>query len=219
MEQPSRLEKLKNYGKKAKDGITQHLVDSTGMSAEFSPIFAAFETGIVGMSDDISINARLIATGLVYGGMGSILSKGRDGWRKMFNVSDSTKERVQAFHDTAYLAAFNVVASPLLYYASGSRDLEEIAFGTACSIGIGSANGTPLGYAIDTFRDLTGIKECERPSYPNFIKRQSSKVKKTIAAGLVAASIGLTVGVYGLTDDTPTYEESSSIEQVIESPN
>jgi len=203
---------------KAKDSLTYHLVDSTALSAESTPIFAAFETGIAGMSDDVSINARLIATGLGYAGVGTALSKGRDLWRKAFNVGDTTKERIQILHDTAYLAAFNLVAAPAIYYASGSRDLEEIAIGTACSIAFGSANGSPVGYAIDTFRDLTGLKECERPSYPNFLKKQSSKVKKLIAAGLVAGTLGLTAGIYGLThNEKPTsYNAPQSIEQTIQ---
>ena len=139
--------------RKVRDGLEYHLIDSTALLAESTPIFAAFETGIAGMADDVSINARLIAMGLAYGGVGTALAKGRDLWRGKFKVSNITRERVQMLHDTAYLAAFNLFASPAIYYASGSRDLKEIAIGTACSIAFGSANGGPLGYSIDTFRD------------------------------------------------------------------
>ncbi len=207
-----------NMFEKVKDNFTYHLVDSTALLAESIPIFAAFETGIAGMSNDVSINAKLIVAGLTYAGLGTALAKGRDWWRKTFKVGDTTTEIVQLLHDTAYMASFNLFASPTIYYASGSRDLEEIAIGTACSITLGSVNGGLLGYAIDTFRDLTGLKECERPSYPNFLKKQSPKVKKMIATGLVAGALGLTVGIYGLTQDEKpvTYNAPQSIEQTVQ---
>ena len=216
--QDNARENKRNIVRRVKDSLSYHLVDSTALLAESTPIFAAFETGIAGMSDDISINARLIAAGLAYAGVGTALAKGRDLWRKVFKVSDTTKERVQMLHDTAYLAAFNLVTAPAIYYASGSRDLEEITIGTSLGIAFGSANGSPLGYAIDTFRDLTGLKECERPSYPNLLKRQSSKIKKLIATGLVAGTLGVTAGIYGLThDEEPTsYNSPQSIEQTIQ---
>src|SRR3989344_5121862 len=110
--QDNARENKRNIVRRVKDSLTYHLVDSTALLAESTPIFAAFETGIAGMSDDISINARLIATGLAYAGVGTALAKGRDLWRKAFKVSDTTKERVQMLHDTAYLAAFNLVTAP-----------------------------------------------------------------------------------------------------------
>jgi len=217
--QDNARENKRNIVRRVKDSLTYHLVDSTALLAESTPIFAAFETGIAGMSDDISINARLIAAGLAYAGVGTALAKGRDLWRKVFKVSDTTKERVQMLHDTAYLAAFNLVAAPTIYYASGSRDLEEITIGTSLGIAFGSANGSPLGYAIDTFRDLTGLKECERPSYPNLLKRQSSKTKKGLVALLVAGAIAATAGIYALNpnkSEAPNYQQPTAIEQVIE---
>ena len=66
---------------------------------------------------------------------------------------------------------------------------------------------------------MTGLKECERPSYPNFLKRQSSKVKKAIAVGLVAGAMGLTAGIYRLTSDEKpiNYDSPQSIEQTVQS--
>ena len=69
--------------KRIKKELKAHLVDSTALLAESTPVFAAFETGIAGMSDEISLNARLLATGLTYfGGMGYAYAKGRDIYRK-----------------------------------------------------------------------------------------------------------------------------------------
>ena len=210
------MRKIVNY-------LKNHVIDSTAVVIESTPIFSAFEVGMAGMSDDVSINARLIGAAITYGGICSVLTKGRDAWRKLFKVSDTTKERIQMFHDTAYLAAFNLVAAPTIYYASGSRALKEIAIGTACSIAFGSINGTPLGYAIDTFRDLTGIKECERSSYPKLLKRQDTRTKKSLAALLTAGTIVLTAGIYSLTpncqDTQPTTQEVKTVSPIEEMVN
>ena len=202
---------------KLKDKLKYHLVDSTAILAESTPIFAAYETLLVGMSDDISLNARVIAGGLGYLGLSTALSKGRDLWRKKFGIGNETKEKIQMIHDTLYLGAFNLVAGPLIYLAAGSSDLKEIAAATGLAVLIGGINGAPLGYAIDLGRDLTGLRNCERPSYPESLKRMGSKTKMGLAALLTAGTIALTAGIYSL---TPEQQESQintpSIEQVVE---
>ncbi len=187
-------EKVKRYASPEK--LKYHLSDSTAMIAEATPVFAAFETGIAGMADGASLNARVIGAILCYAGMGSAYGKGRDAWRKLFKVTDNTKERIQYAHDIAYTAVFNIAVGPVIYLISGVRNIEEIIIGTACAAVFGAVNGGPLGYAVDAFRDLSGTKPCERKSYPNAIRKQSSKVKKGIIAGVVAAMIGLTAMVY-----------------------
>jgi len=216
------METTKNRSivRKVKDNLTYHLVDSTALLAESTPIFAAFETGLAGMSDEISMNARLFATGLTYlGGMGIAYSKGRDFYRKNFKITDKTRERVQSLNDAAYTGLFNLAVAPAIYLASGARDPKEIAIGTASAIALGLVNGAPMGYAVDVFRDLTGLKDCERPSYPNLLKRQSSKTKKGLVALLVAGAIAATAGIYALNpnkSEAPNYQQPTAIEQVIE---
>lgn len=187
-------EKVKCYATPEK--LKYHLSDSTAMIAEATPVFAAFETGIAGMSDGASLNARIIGTLFFYGGMGLAYGKGRDAWRKLFKITDKTKEKVQYAHDIAYTSAFNIAVGPVIYLISGVRNIEEIVIGTACAAVFGAINGGPLGYAVDAFRDLSGVKPCERTSYPDMIRKQSSKVKKGIIAGAVATMIGLTAMVY-----------------------
>jgi hypothetical protein len=187
------------------DNLKYHLVDSTAMLAESTPAFAAFETRIAGMSDEVSINARMLAAGLTYlGGMGWAYAKGRDLSRKLFKITETSRERIQSLHDAAYLGAFNLVVAPLIYVASGAKDAKEIAIGTASAIGFGLVNGAPMGYAVDMFRDLTGLKDCERPSYPSLLKRQNSKVKKGLAALLVGSAIALTAGIYSANPNKQT---------------
>ena len=100
--------------------------------------------------------------------------------------------------------------------ASGARDAREITIGTAIAMGFGFVNGGPVGYAVDAFRDLTGLKDCKRPSYPDLLKRQNSKTKRGLATLLTAGAIALTAGIYAITpdrNDKPAHYERPVIEQ------
>tara|TARA_Y100000310_G_scaffold68970_2_gene64313 strand:+ start:20024 stop:20596 length:573 start_codon:yes stop_codon:yes gene_type:complete len=178
------------------DNLKYYVVDSTALLTETFPVFAAWEVGVVGMSNDVSINAKMVATGLVFGGSGWAMGKGRDLWRRSFNIVDSTKEKVQAAHDFLYQVAFNSVFLPPFYYASGERDLETLAIASGTGVAVAATNGLALGPFMDMYRDLTGLKECERSIYPRFIKNQSPITKKAIATGLVAGSVGLMGLIY-----------------------
>jgi len=74
---------------------------------------------------------------------------------------------------------------------------------------LGLATGPVMGYSIDVARDLTGLKESNRKSYPNIVKRQKSYVKKCLAGLLAAGSILAMAGIYGLTKGqySPTSEK------------
>lgn len=182
--------------KKIAQNTKYNAVTNTAMCAESTPVYAAFETGVAGMTDAVSLNARLIVLGAGYCGAAWVYGQGRSMWRKAFKITDQTREAKQHLHDAMYAVSFNAVTAPLLYLISGETDIKKIALATASASAICLINGGPLGYAIDVFNDLAGVRECERKSYPQVIKKQSPKVKKAIAAGIVAASIGLTALVY-----------------------
>lgn len=185
----SKVEKIRNT-------LALHFVDSTAILAESTPVLAFFETRIAGMSNQVSINARVLAAGLTYfAGTGYIYARGRDLSKRVFGVTDQTRERLQAIHDAAYLGAFNLVIAPLIYLASGARDIREIAVGTAAAIAFGLVNGGPMGYAVDVFRDLTGLKECRRLSY-RVLKKQDARIKRALPALFVGAAIVVTAGIY-----------------------
>ncbi|MHA1989108.1 MAG: L-alanine exporter AlaE [Promethearchaeota archaeon] len=196
--------------------MKHHLVDGTALLAESTPVFAAFEVGLAGMSDEVSLNARLFAAGLTYfGGMGYAYAKGRDLYRRFLHITDKTKERKQTINDAIYTGLFNLIVAPIIYVASGARDIKEIAIGTASAVAFGAVNGIPMGYSVDTFRDLTGLKECDRPSYPKLLKKQNSKVKKGLATLLVGTSVALTAGIYGLTPDEENEINQEPVKEVI----
>ncbi len=200
-------------------GLRNHIVDTTALLTASNPIYSTFETCVAGMSDGVSMNARLIASGISYLGMGFIFVKGRDVSRKAFKINDKTKETIQQTHDIIYTVGMNLIFAPPIYFASGEIDIKKIVIGTGTAMAFSAVTGGPMGYAVDAFRDLTGIKESER--VPKLIRKQKPLIKKGLAALLVGTSIAAMAGIYSLTSDrneTSNYEQPTGIEQVMGEP-
>jgi hypothetical protein len=202
---------------KTPNWLKYHVADSISLLTVTNPIYSAFEVGVAGMSDEVSIKARTAATVLsLFFGMGWAFGKGRNIWRKGFNITDRTKERVQMKHDILYSGAFNFVVAPIIYLASGVNDVKQLAIGTGTSVAFGMFQGPLMGYAVGVGRDLAGLEPCERKTYPDLIRRQNPKVKKGIAAGLAAASIGLMSLIYSATpndnlNDAPQQNQTERV--------
>lgn len=188
------MAEVKRVRDRIKAGIKTHLVDSTALSIVSNPVFSAFETMVAGMSNENSIHARMVGTGLTYAGMGRLFTKGMDLSRKLFKIKSETPERIKQLHDAAYATAYNIVISPAFYYVAGVRDFKQIAIGTAAAAGLALVAGGPMGYAVDAYRDLTCIKESER--LPSIIKNQGRTTKAGLAGLLAAASIGAMALIY-----------------------
>lgn len=179
---------------RVKNTLQYHVIDSTALLTESTPAFAAYETFIAGMSTEVSMNTRLLVALSTYAGLGYVFGKGRDISKNFFRVTDKTSERFQQLHDALYTVAFNLALSPAFYLAAGETDAKKVAIGTACAMGLGAINGGPMGYAVDAFRDLTGLKESER--VPELVRKQNSKLKKTLATILVGGAIALAAAIY-----------------------
>ncbi|MCH7568093.1 MAG: hypothetical protein IIA87_01610 [Nanoarchaeota archaeon] len=199
---------------KAPNWLKYNFVDSTALLSISTPISATLETFVVGMSDDVSLNARLINAGLAYAGFGGLIARGRDGLRKLFRITDETKGKIQHAIDAAYAATLQLVALPIFYYIAGARDTKEIVIGTLVGIGLGAVIGGPAGYTIDTFRDLTGLKKSQR--VPELVRERNSKVKKGLASLLAAGAIGLTAGIYALTPNRENTNYQQTLEQQVD---
>ena len=176
-------------------GIKEHLVNATALVIESTPPLAFLETFISGMSAEVSERARVIGSGLAYLGIGFLYEKGRKFSQKIFGVKKQTRESLQAIHDSLYTAGFSLAIVPPLYLVSGVTDLKELVLGTTTATLFGLVNGLPQGYSFDLLRDLTDIEKCERPSYPDFIKRLPKRIKYGLATLLVGTSIALTAGI------------------------
>lgn len=192
--------RAKYLARRAREGLRGYVTDSTALLVATTPIFAALETNLASMTNENSINARLLGTALTYAGTGLLYARGLDKSRNFFKLNKKTKGKVKFVHDASYGVLFNLLISPPFFYAAGVRDPWQIGIATATSMGMAVVAGGPVGYALDVFRDLAGTKNCERESYSKIVKNQSHYIKKAIATSLVAASIVLTCGVYRVND-------------------
>jgi hypothetical protein len=156
------LVRLKHICREVKAGMPKHLVDSTALLTASNPFFSTFESMAAGMTNEDSIHARGVAAGLTYLGMGKLYIKGLEASRSLFKINRTTSEKLQHLHDAGYSIAYNLVISPPFYLIAGVRDPEKIAIGTATAVGLALVAGGPMGYVVDAFGDLTGLKPSDR---------------------------------------------------------
>ncbi len=182
-----------------------YIAETTGIAAEVTPFFAAYETLVLDMDTSVSQDARIFGVALLYLGLGKLYNTGRELSQKGFAILQRS-ERVQTLHDIGYNAVFTAVVSPVLYFASGERDVEKILFGTLGGAVLGTINGAPVGYAIDVAKDLMGVKPCERGSYPSLVRNASPFQKRMLATWLLLGSLGLTEAIYAYHDSSFSLE-------------
>ncbi len=188
---------FKEKARKAGKGIVKHATDCTALLVSSNPIYSIMETMISGMSNAVSIKSRLTVAAMTYLGMGSIFSLGRDVSNRVFHIDGNSSELKRGAHDALYTAAFNLAITPPIYLSQGA-DIKQAIVGGVTAAVAGPVLGPILGYAVDIGRDLTGLGNCDRALYPDCVKRQSSTIKKGLAALLTAGSIGAMAGVYFL---------------------
>jgi hypothetical protein len=205
-------EKSRSLGEKFCD----HIVSSTAQLAVATPVYATLETMCYAMDDSVSMDSRVNAAMATYCGVGFLVSKGRNLYRKVVHVSQLASEKAQSIHDSVYLAGFSVPYSLVLYTVSGETDWQKIGLG----MGIGALSslviGPAMGYAMDAGTDLVGLKECKRPSYANQFGNLTSRAKKGVAALAVCGSLGLTALAYACSNDSKTGELQSTLHNDIQ---
>jgi hypothetical protein len=191
---------------------SEWVTDVTGIMCEANVIFGAYDKLGCGVDKLACWGNRAFGTGLAYAGVAYLNSKIVDFSDKVFGIDRSKKgsklrDVAICAQDAFYAGVITALCSYGIYnfsnhfLASNPKSPSEI-FGMSIGAGLlGLANGVPAFYARDIFRDLVGKKECSRNLYPQFIKKQSSKVKKRLAGLMVAGSIGITAGIIELTPD------------------
>ncbi len=177
--------------------FNRHLSDATALVVVTTPFFVFFETIVAGLPDSVSFSSRLLAAGLTYAGLGFVLSRGRDLWRRLFHITDTTAERWQQFHDALYMGLFDLFFLPFAYFVSGSRELSSIAVGALTGATFSAVSGGPAGYCIDAFRDLFGLQKTHR--LPAFIRDLSPTSKKLVLLFLAILSVTVSWFLYWLT--------------------
>jgi len=202
---------------KIKYEIKRHFSDSTAITTMFFPLYSFYETFVVGMSNAISFNSRLMNTGLIYAGLGSFTKLRDFSKEKLFKIKKNTREIFKYTHDGLFAATCILGLKPIIYLASGETNGWKILFGTLGSVGLGSILAGPACHLVDICRDLTGVKESERTPY--ILQAQPPKIKKTVAAVALATSLALGGLVYYInpTPEGRGYENSrtSQAEEVV----
>jgi hypothetical protein len=151
-----------------------------------------------GMSTANSKHARWLALGITLAGMGKLFTKGLFKSRRLFNVRPETSSDRINRHDKLYALAYNAVITPLFYLGAGVRDAKQIVLGTLASMAIAYVIGGRICYAVDVYRDLSGIEGS--PRLPQCVRELTPALKRAIAIGAIAASIASTSGIYSLAE-------------------
>lgn len=209
-----------DFGNKVGKQIDDAICVSTAIVVVSSPIQALADTAIaeaigrgcynldihflnlnnlLSMTDGNSIGAKFGMAKLMYGGLGWAYGKLRDKSRKVFGLGDKSKESLQGLHDFIFTLTYSSSMLVGSYMLGGEHDWTKI--GTALFIaGITQpVRGPYIGRFTDYYRDLLGLKECNRSTYPEKIKNLGRTAKLGVAALGVAASVGLMAAIYGLT--------------------
>jgi hypothetical protein len=193
------LVRAKAIYRNMKEELPTHLVDSTALMVASTPVFAGFESLVTGMPNESSLQARKLAVGLTYLGMGRLFTKGMDLSRKHFGITKESSEKQKNVHDALYAVTYNAVISPPFYFAAGVTNPWKITVGTSIAMGLALVSGGPMGYVVDTYRDLignkiTGKEDSER--LPLAVQKQSRLIKLGLAGLLIGASVGATSLIY-----------------------
>jgi hypothetical protein len=190
-----------NLGKTANNfgtALKYYIVDTTALLTTSTPIYAAMETFGSGMSSDTSLEARLKVVQLSYMGLAVVYTKLRDLSKYVFNINDSSAEKVHKIHDSLYTTVFNIGISVPVYLSSGAN-WKQTLIGTGSALVLSFFITGPInGYGVDAYRDFWNLEKSNR--LPEKIRQLTPRCKKGIAAALIGASVGLTSIVYEVKD-------------------
>ncbi len=238
-----RLEKISTTGKLVRRKLALSFVSTTGILVASSPIQVVADTAIneffgrtadmlnltflkmnevAAMTDEKSWGGKLGMALLMYGGFGLIYDVLRDKSRNYFglaNPQDMKTERRLQKHDFWLTLAYSSAMLIGGYHIFGEHDWGKIICATIVSGLTQPIRGPLVGFAMDCYKDFFDFKECNRPTYPDFIKNLSKKAKAGVAVLGVAASLGLIYGLYSLTPsewDNPNRQRAHShLEQIM----
>ena len=92
--------------------------------------------------------------------------------RRVFGITGETIERTQIIHDMIYIFALNLVITPIIYLAVGNS-LKQAATSTLFVALMGLCLGPLMGYSVDVARDMTGLRQCQRSTYPDLVRKRN----------------------------------------------
>ena len=176
----------------------EHLADTNSILTLTFPINTGIELFGSRMSDDVSLNSRILNVGIAYGGL-TRLAKLRDYTIKRFDI-ENKPSYMKTLHDIAYGLVLAPTIKTGIYLAkpptltTGEIDWASIGIGTVgTTLAIVALMG-PIGWMVDVGRDLRGVKESKRT--PNWLKYKSKRFKKNFANAALATSIAIGASFY-----------------------
>lgn len=169
---------------------------------------------LMAMTDGKSWGGKQGMALMMYGGFGLAYSKLRAKSIKYFGIPPPRKlngpddrhtpEEIRdevrlAKHDFWLTAAYSSAMLVAGYHIFGEHNWTKIACATITSCLTQPVRGPLVGYMMDVFKDLIGLQECHRPTYPQSVRRLGRLPKFGVALAGVAASLALMAGEYHLT--------------------
>ncbi|MDP4039219.1 MAG: hypothetical protein Q8P57_01405 [Candidatus Pacearchaeota archaeon] len=202
-----------------KHELQYHAVSSLAQLSLATPIFALYETTVANMTVEQSLSTRYWATAITFAGVGYLDEKVRNYVRKKLDITDQTEEKRQKKIDRRTKMVFNTVRAGVTYLLGlKGRDPTKLLRGVGLGVIYGRLFGARSGYMMDLYKDLSGLTPSRR--IPERIRNLKSRTKKLLMAGLIAASIGTTAGIYKIIPPAKEYImdkcEQVMDEQVIE---
>lgn len=174
--------------------FAKSFVISTGFLTATNPLMAELETRFMHLPEDISLHSRLLATGLIYAGLGNYL----DGWRfksrAYFKITEDHSKLLKMVHDTGFTIAACAVISPIQYLLSGSADLRQLETATGWAALSGAAIGFAAWPVVDLFKGLFEVAPSK--IVPAYLLKKPKPIKQALGYALAATSMYLLCQIY-----------------------
>lgn len=186
------MKELKLFFKEFK----HYIVDSIGNLVVGNIFYGVMERVFLGFAPDLFLKSRVTASALVFLGIGYIYGRGRDIFYRLmdkYHLLGTIKKPNIGVRDIVFGFIFSFFFNILIYTISGANFIELVK-GTIVGTIVGLFVGVPMGYSIDLFRDLLGVKKSQR--IPVFIENLSLYLKYIFAFVLILVSIGILAILY-----------------------
>lgn len=133
-----------------------YIVDTTAGISFYTPIMAASEYFIGGMSSDEVLKSRLSAA-VYHSVMRRPLGKFRQWYADMWHADAKSSFMKKFLIDTSVTVILQIPVYSAILYSSGAS-MEEITKALPAGIAIGASTGRPFGYFLDKWRKVWGTK-------------------------------------------------------------
>jgi hypothetical protein len=173
--------------------LLRHLVDTTAILVVVTIIFAAIEIYIYDLSIQISYNSRIFIFIIHYLGVGFLFSFLRDKMRKVFEITNKSKEYIIQIFDLVYNFCFVTIISLITYSYNGVLFPEFIIISIVSGIMVAPL-GIFIGYSIDFYRALFYNDNNKR--IPLIFRKQKKNIRWLILIGVTIILISLVGLVY-----------------------